>query len=97
MGDRVRLEDAKWIWVPGYDDSTDPGRFVLFRKSFDLAQVPTTRCLVRVTADTRYRLYVNGERAGLGRARAIWDAGTLKRSTLPPISSPDATSSAPRS
>ena len=53
---------AKWIWLPGFKDFDDilPGRFVLFRKAFELPDVPTSPCEVCVSADTRYKLFVNG-------------------------------------
>ena len=53
---------TKWIWLPGFKDTDDvvPGKLVLFRKSFDLPEAPTTVCEICVSADTRYKLYVNG-------------------------------------
>ncbi|MGW5113398.1 alpha-L-rhamnosidase-related protein [Nocardia sp. NPDC004123] len=51
--------------------SLDPSRFdqrVLFRRGFELASVPA-RATVRITADSRYRLYVNGIDIGVGPVR----------------------------
>jgi alpha-L-rhamnosidase len=53
---------AKWIWLPGFKDSDDvvPGKVVLFRKTFELLEIPTRACRICVSADTRYKLYING-------------------------------------
>lgn len=59
-----------WIWLPSYDDTIDPGRFVLFRRSFKLGQLPTSPCLVKVSADTRYRLFVNGKSVSFGPCKS---------------------------
>ena len=48
------------------------GEFALFRRKFDLADVPES-LRVFVTADSRYILYVNGERVGRGPLK-----GTLR-------------------
>ena len=57
---------AKWIAVPG----TDPHHYgvYLFRKSLKLSQKPHS-FIVHVSADNRYKLYVNGKMVGLGPAR----------------------------
>lgn len=59
------LSPARWIWYPC-------GRFlhnsfVLFRKEFDLGEAPT-EATGWVLADSRYLLYVNGERVQWGPA-----------------------------
>lgn len=60
---------AQWIWY------TDPRHDNLnvrmqARRTFDLDAVPT-KAPVRITADTRYRLYVNGEHVCRGPARGF--------------------------
>lgn len=57
---------AHWISLPG----ASPGDFGVyhFRKSFDLPSPPAS-FLIHVTADQRYQLFVNGERAAWGPAR----------------------------
>lgn len=58
---------ARWILHP-----TAPARqygVYHFRKSFDLAQKPT-RFVVHVSADNRYRLFVNGKAVAIGPARS---------------------------
>jgi hypothetical protein len=57
---------ARWISVPG----APAGGYGVyhFRRAFDLAAVPAS-FVVHVTADNRYQLFVNGERAAEGPAR----------------------------
>lgn len=57
MPERLDLSPAKWIWFPS--QRTLANTFVLFRQEVDLTEVPTA---VRgwISADSRYRLYVNG-------------------------------------
>lgn len=63
-------DKSKWIWAPGFDDSAAKGQFVLFRKSFEVASVPASDVLLHVSADTRYRLYLNGESISFGPAKS---------------------------
>ena len=58
--------NAKWISVPGIKDNT----FAVahFRKSISLASKPE-HFFVHVSADNRYKLFVNGHIASLGPAR----------------------------
>jgi hypothetical protein len=57
---------AKWITVPG-EPSNDYGVY-LFRKTFSLKSVPAS-FVVHVSADNRYKLYVNEKLVSLGPAR----------------------------
>jgi 3',5'-cyclic AMP phosphodiesterase CpdA len=57
---------AQWIAVPD-SPAFDYGVYH-FRRSFQLSAVPAS-FPIRVTADNRYILFINGERAGLGPAR----------------------------
>lgn len=61
---------AKWIAPRG---DTPENYYFLARKSFDLAD-PPERAVLRITADSRYAVYVNGRFAADGPAR-----GTHKR------------------
>ncbi|PQE16472.1 hypothetical protein CJF30_00003168 [Rutstroemia sp. NJR-2017a BBW] len=63
-------DDAQWIWVSDYDDTIDPGQFVLFRKTFSLQDILQDEILLHVSADTRYRLYLNGERLSFGPCKS---------------------------
>lgn len=58
--------NAYWINVPG-QALHDYGVYQ-FRKTFDLPAKPTT-FIVHVSADNRYKLFVNGNMASLGPAR----------------------------
>ncbi len=62
----TRAWSAHWISVPG----TPPFEYGVyhFRRTFDLTTAPRA-FLIHVTADNRYKLYVNGELASLGPAR----------------------------
>ena len=62
---RLTLAPAKWIWLPA--QRTLPNTFVLFRKEVDLPAAPT-RADGWISADSRYRLTVNGERVQWGPA-----------------------------
>ena len=61
----MNLEPAKWIWLPS--SRTLPNTFVLFRKELTLEAVPA-RAAGWITADSRYRLTVNGRRVQWGPA-----------------------------
>lgn len=65
MSDALDLAPAKWIWLPS--QRTLPCTFVFFRREFDLSEVPD---VVEgwIAADSRYLLYVNGERVQWGPA-----------------------------
>jgi hypothetical protein len=62
----TRAWSAHWISVP----NTSPYDYGVyhFRRTFDLATAPSS-FLIHVTADNRYKLYVNGELVSLGPAR----------------------------
>ena len=69
--------NAAWIEVPG-TDSNAYGVYY-FRKDMDLAAVPS-EFRIYVSADQRYKLYVNGNLASLGPARndsKHWNYETL--------------------
>ena len=57
---------ARWISLPG--EPANVYGVYHFRKSFDLDETPA-RFVVHVSADNRYKLYVNGHFASLGPAR----------------------------
>lgn len=66
---------TNWMWIPGWDQM-DQGNchLVYFRKMFVLDEVPES-LKVRVSADTRYKLWVNGQLAELGPVkgdRLVW-------------------------
>lgn len=58
--------EGKWIGYQ-YDPREDLG-FFAFRKSFSLDQVPA-ELIAKVSADNRYKLYINGEMTAFGPQR----------------------------
>lgn len=58
--------DAQWISVPG--EPQNVYGVYHFRKNFELDSKPD-RFIVHVSADNRYKLYVNGEMVSIGPAR----------------------------
>ena len=70
---------TNWIWTPNWnaEDAAQP-RLVLFRKCF--IWNPGADATVRVSADTRYKLYLNSQLIEIGPDkgdREIWYADTL--------------------
>ena len=62
---RVDLAPARWVWLPS--QRTLPNTFVLFRREVTLPASPI-RAVAWLTADSRYRLTVNGRRVQWGPA-----------------------------
>ncbi|EAW19539.1 putative rhamnosidase B [Aspergillus fischeri NRRL 181] len=73
---------SNWIWAPNWIDSSPAntaGKIVRFTHNVSLIS-SATRALVHCSADTRYKLYVNGVRAAVGPARGsplIWYYDTV--------------------
>jgi hypothetical protein len=80
---------AKWItapgkgpmnqWIAANDASLKDYGVYKFRKSFELASVPSS-FIVHVSADNRYKLYVNEQLVSLGPARGdlyFWNFETV--------------------
>ncbi len=73
----TREWNARWITVP--EASPDGYGVYLFRKTIDLPVVPAT-FIIHVSADNRYKLYINGKLASLGPARGdmyYWNFETV--------------------
>jgi len=70
---------ASWIWLLDRNFN-EGGRRVFFRKSFEVAEIPGSAPL-RITADSRYMLYVNGKFVNYGSERSgyngSWPADTV--------------------
>ncbi|NLF09584.1 MAG: alpha-L-rhamnosidase [Pirellulaceae bacterium] len=62
---RADLSPAQWIWLPS--QRTLPNTFVLFRREVKLDRAPL-KATGFITADSRYRLTVNGRRVQWGPA-----------------------------
>lgn len=71
-GSDVKKWLAEWIWESsgvGLPGGPSPmNLFVYFRKAFDLEQGVDT-ALAQISADSRYKLFVNGQYVGRGPAR----------------------------
>ncbi|KAJ5653665.1 hypothetical protein N7490_000668 [Penicillium lividum] len=72
MASPAWTQTPPWIWLPTHsEDERQPGRYFLFRKSFQwtrpygLHEFP-----VHVSADSRYRLFVNGQRVSFGPCKS---------------------------
>lgn len=57
------MEQSKWIWIR--EQETSANSFMLARKLFSLPS-PPTKVVLRAAAETRYKLYINGEYVGRG-------------------------------
>lgn len=76
--------DTTWMWHPSFtEERTDTaGIFVHFRKTLvvdDTIPLPSS-LEINITADTRYKLYVNGELAAFGPVRgdsSLWFYDTI--------------------
>ncbi|MCM1123084.1 MAG: hypothetical protein NC416_10910 [Eubacterium sp.] len=69
------VKDSNWIWIPDWEkEDQTKAHLVYFRKKFTVNEVPD-EMKVRVSAESRYKLYVNGQLAELGPCkgdRMIW-------------------------
>src|ERR1700754_2309959 len=66
----VNLWRSSWITVPG--ESSNGYGVYLFRKKIDLDKVPDS-FVINVSADNRYKLFVNEKQVSLGPARGDLD------------------------
>lgn len=69
-GDAAEAESwsAKWIWTPGKED--DYNQWMLARRDVEVRGA-VRQARLRVTADTRYQLYINGRFASDGPVKAF--------------------------
>jgi alpha-L-rhamnosidase len=65
-------ESARWIWVADDHDDAPQGKICLFRRCFTLEgdALPSGPTWLKVSADTRYRLYVNGTSVSIGPCKS---------------------------
>ncbi|KAM0418921.1 hypothetical protein ACHAPT_012186 [Fusarium lateritium] len=71
--------NADWIWLPDYDDTRNPGKFALFRREFVLPDHEKS-VTVHVSADSRYRLFLNGHSLSVGPCKGTplhWNYETV--------------------
>ncbi|WVW82737.1 hypothetical protein I302_104748 [Kwoniella bestiolae CBS 10118] len=73
---------ANWVWVPNWTDSSSENtaaRLVSFTRTLNLSNKPS-EAILHFSADTRYKLFVNGHRVAVGPSRShstIWYYDTL--------------------
>ncbi|KAG9252388.1 Six-hairpin glycosidase-like protein [Emericellopsis atlantica] len=62
------LLDTDWIWHPDWVDygQGTAGGFVHFRKALQLDHVPSGPLVIQITADTKYKLYINHQNVHSG-------------------------------
>ncbi len=68
MDKQIFFKDSGWIWYNHYGYE-DVNVFMLARKEFCLDAVPEGPAVIKITADSRYKLYVNGSYVCYGPAR----------------------------
>ena len=73
-------DKTNWIWSPswGKEDEEIPG-LLYFRKEIELGDLPVEGTL-NISADTRYKLYVNGTLVAVGPCkgdRQVWYFDTV--------------------
>ena len=76
-----KTPNTHWIWLPDWTEPVDgKPSLVRFRKTITLEEKPDSLC-IRISADTRYKLYVNGQFAEFGPAKGdqrIWYVDTVE-------------------
>src|SRR6478735_1767536 len=69
--------DTSWMWNPAFIEkaTSTAGRLVHFRKTFFVNSEIPTSLPIQITADTRYKLYVNKQLAAYGPVKgdaSLW-------------------------
>ncbi len=73
---------TNWLQLPEKGSQAAP-RLCRYRKSFSLEAVPP-QCRIKISADTRYKLYVNGKLSAIGPVKGdgqVWYADTVELSS----------------
>lgn len=74
------LKDSNWIWSPSWNpEDKEKPRIVFFRKSIDI-DGKIKEAALHISADTRYKLYINGKFIEAGPSRGdlqIWFYDTI--------------------
>lgn len=74
------LKDSNWIWNSDWSaEDKDRPRVMLFRKEVSLKEEPYEG-KIRISADTRYKLYVNTRLVEVGPSRGdhqVWFYDTI--------------------
>ena len=62
---------TNWVWTPDWTAEDDKApRIVYFRRAFTLKEAPASR-KIRISADSRYKLYLNGSFVQKGPQKAL--------------------------
>ncbi|KAF5559034.1 hypothetical protein FMEXI_229 [Fusarium mexicanum] len=69
--------DTSWMWNPAFIEkaTSTAGRFVHFRKTFFVNSEIPTSLPIQITADTRYKLYINKQLVAFGPVKgdaSLW-------------------------
>lgn len=71
----MEIKNTDWMWIPEWEKADHSvSHLVYFRKTFVLEKIPESLKLL-ISADSRYKLYVNGKLAELGPSkgdRQVW-------------------------
>lgn len=74
------MKDSNWIWNPDWSaQDKDCPRIMLFRKKVELEEKPYAGRII-ISADTRYKLYVNAQLVEVGPSRGdhqVWFYDTV--------------------
>ena len=77
----MNIPMTNWIWIPDWSDSCNTENiFVCFRKEFQISSIPP-KCVVNVSADSRYKLYVNSVLVETGPCKgdsSVWYYETVE-------------------
>jgi hypothetical protein len=64
-----------WIWVEGWDEGAtandSAARVVSFSREFTIPHDAAGNTTIYITADTRYKLWLNGDRVAVGPSRSV--------------------------
>ncbi len=76
----AKEQGTNWIWMKDWtaEDKESPG-IVFFRRSMEIAAEPC-EASIKISADSRYKLYVNGRLAEVGPSkgdRQVWYSDTV--------------------
>lgn len=71
----MKNDKSSWIWSPQWTaEDRDHAVLMLFRRKLDLKGTPE-RAVIRISADSRYKLFVNGQMVEMGPSRgdlSVW-------------------------